>query len=406
MMMMQDEPKFSLEDIQRQLTGAKDLTQSLDEIEVKGNNIIEVTKGIGSAFANAFNPSQIMRLSQQFDVLSAQRAQLLGITKVEGELIKETISNSYSQLSRFGITMNQIRDAQFDFTKEYKTIALIPQEQLNSLMLTAKVSGVETSKLIQNFRDAGKSISHMSDDMKSVIDYTRSIGVSVQAVSELVVQNIGKLNTFNFEGGVLGLAKMSASASMLGIDMAKTFAVAEDLLSPEKAIELSSSLQRLGVTSSDLLDPLRAMDMAQNDPEELMRQMKDLSTQFVRTKEDGSFEIMPGAKRELREVARLFNMTAEEFSSMGLKAAEMDKKMSEIQFPELDISEDQQMLIANMATLNADKKYEVDVEYGFFDDEYDSVLSKDDYESLIRNKLARAKFYQEQHRQIIELMQF
>ena len=56
--------------------------------------------------------------------------------------------------------------------------------------------------------------------------------------------------------------------------------------------------------------------------------------------------------------------------------------------------------------MKVDKKYEVDVEYGFFDDEYDSFLTKDEYESLIRNKLARAKFYQEQHRQIIELMQF
>ena len=55
--------------------------------------------------------------------------------------------------------------------------------------------------------------------------------------------------------------------------------------------------------------------------------------------------------------------------------------------------------------MKVDKKYEVDVEYGFFDDEYDSFLTKDEYESLIRNKLARAKFYQEQHRQIIELMQ-
>jgi hypothetical protein len=56
--------------------------------------------------------------------------------------------------------------------------------------------------------------------------------------------------------------------------------------------------------------------------------------------------------------------------------------------------------------MKVDKKYEVDVEYGFFDDEYDSVLTKDEYESLIRNKLERAKFYHDQHRRIIELMQF
>ena len=56
--------------------------------------------------------------------------------------------------------------------------------------------------------------------------------------------------------------------------------------------------------------------------------------------------------------------------------------------------------------MNVDNKLSNEVEYGFFDDEYDSFLTKDEYESLIRNKLARAKFYQEQHRQIIELMQF
>jgi hypothetical protein len=125
------------------------------------------------------------------------------------------------------------------------------------------------------------------------------------------------MNLYNFDNGVKGIAKMAATSERLGISMDKVFSQAEKLMDPEKAIEMSASLQRLGVTSSGLLDPLRAMDMAQNDPEALQKEMLELSKTFTKFNEQtGKMEILPGAKRRMREVADAVGMTAEEFASM------------------------------------------------------------------------------------------
>jgi hypothetical protein len=145
---------------------------------------------------------------------------------------------------------------------------------------------------------------------------------------------------------------MASQASMLGFSMEKTFKLAEDLMSPEKAIDLAASLQRLGVSSSALLDPLKAMDLAQNDPEALQKEIINISKEFTKLKADGSgFEILPGAKRRLREVASAMGMSADELANMSIKSADLDMKMSKIKFPSLAASEEDKMLIANMSQM-------------------------------------------------------
>ena len=141
--------------------------------------------------------------------------------------------------------------------------------------------------------------------MTEVAQIAREAGVSVAAVSEGVVQNLDKMNIYNFENGTKGLAKMAAQASRLGIDMDKIFGVVDKVFNPEGAIEMAAAMQRLGVSTSALLDPLRLMDLSQNDPTELQNQIVNMTKDFVRFNEElGQFEIMPGEKRRLNEIGK------------------------------------------------------------------------------------------------------
>jgi hypothetical protein len=134
--------------------------------------------------------------------------------------------------------------------------------------------------------------------------------------------------------------------------MEKVFAVTEKVFNPEGAIELSASLQRLGVASSELLDPLRLMDLAQNDPTELQNQIVNMTKDFTRFNEQTkSFEILPGAKRRMREVADALGMTGSEFSKMALNAANFDMKLKQIKFSP-DVKEEDRELVATMAQFN------------------------------------------------------
>ena len=218
------------------------------------------------------------------------------------------------------------------------------------MLATSKATGIETSTLIPAFKNIGVSVYQVSGEMQKVVDEAHKIGVSVSAVAGDVASNLNLMNKYNFQNGVQGLAKMAAQAANMRITIGDIGNTMEKAFEPDSAIEMAAALQRLGVTQSDLLDPLRLMDLAQNDPTELMNQMSQMSKQFVRMKEDGSFEILPGAKRQLIEVEKSMGLAAGTLSKMALSSAELDKKMSSIRFP--DVPEEQKKFIANMAEMN------------------------------------------------------
>jgi hypothetical protein len=225
-----------------------------------------------------------------------------------------------------------------------------------------KVTGQEVGTLVSGFKDVGIGAGRVADEMKKVVDIAAQSGVNASAVSEKVLQNMNALNKYNFEGGVSGLAKMAAQASLLRIDMGQTLAFAEKVFDPEGAIEMAAAMQRLGVSQSSLLDPLKMMDLAQNDPAELQNQIAQMSKQFVQLGKDGNFEIMPGAKRQMREISKEMGIPYEQLTKMAIGSADLELKMSKIRFPDLPgLDEDKQKMIANMAEMGKGGKYEIQV---------------------------------------------
>jgi len=328
---------------------------------------IQTAKNFGSALTNplAEMSTAVTGIVQALDptnfdgadylMKSGQElANAMGIGQARMSEMRTTIADAIPEMIKLGISSG---DA-------FKVIEGVPvalgvnttmgTEALKEMGAAAQVSGVESKKLAQEFKGVGMSLYDVGDRMAEVAVYAKSVGVNVKAVSAEVVTNLKQLNLFNFDSGVKGLAKMASQASMLGFSMEKTFKLAEDLMSPEKAIDLAASLQRLGVSSSALLDPLKAMDLAQNDPEALQKEIINISKEFTKLKADGSgFEILPGAKRRLREVASAMGMSADELANMSIKSADLDMKMSKIKFPSLAASEEDKMLIANMSQMNS-----------------------------------------------------
>jgi len=328
---------------------------------------IQTAKNFGSALTNplAEMSTAVTGIVQALDptnfdgadylMKSGQElANAMGIGQARMSEMRTTIADAIPEMIKLGISSS---DA-------FKVIEGVPvalgvnttmgTEALKEMGAAAQVSGVESKKLAQEFKGVGMSLYDVGDRMAEVAVYAKSVGVNVKAVSAEVVTNLKQLNLFNFDSGVKGLAKMASQASMLGFSMEKTFKLAEDLMSPEKAIDLAASLQRLGVSSSALLDPLKAMDLAQNDPEALQKEIINISKEFTKLKADGSgFEILPGAKRRLREVASAMGMSADELANMSIKSADLDMKMSKIKFPSLAASEEDKMLIANMSQMNS-----------------------------------------------------
>lgn len=321
-------------------TKATDLTNVFSAAEKAGNDMIAALNPTDFSGANY--------LMQSGQILAND----MGIGKTRMSEMKTTIADAIPEMLKLGLTTSNAFQVIRDVPAALGVNTTMGTEALREMGAAAQVSGVSTKLLAQEFKGVGMSLYDVGDRMAEVANYAKSVGVNVKAVSAEVVTNLKQLNLFNFSNGVTGLAKMASQATMLGIDMEKTFRLAESLMSPEKAIEMSAALQRLGVSSSALLDPLKAMDLAQNDPEALQKEMVNVSKEFTKLKADGSgFEILPGAKRRLREVAEAMGMSASELANMSIKSADLDMKMSKIKFPSLASSEEDKMLIANMAQM-------------------------------------------------------
>jgi hypothetical protein len=334
-------------------TTAKDVTVAASEYEAVAEslyNIPKLMKDFGSAAVESI----------------AGFSRGLGILEVEGTKIQQAFGVSRDRIEEFktlvadvGPVLAQMGYSETEFASTITTVssklggaASLGAEAVTEIAAAAKVTGEDVGTLAANFREVGISMYDVGDRMAEVTNYARNVGVPVQAVAGAVSENLGKINLYNFEGGVQGLTKMAAQSARLGVNMDKVFQIADDLFSPEKAIDYAASLQRLGVTANGLLDPLRAMDMAQNDPAALQEEIVNLTKDFVRfSEENNKFEIMPGAQRRMREVASALGIEASEFAKMGIQAAEFDRKLSQIKLPSFADDKETKELIASMAQI-------------------------------------------------------
>lgn len=332
---------------------------------------------------------------QDVDAVMSKIVTKLGTGSQNSEQIKESFGKAYSNVALFGGSLADIQKAQEEFLDINQRNVILSSENLTDLVAVNKVTGVAAKDLLTGFQNAGFSMTHISENMTNVVKISREMGVNAQVVSSSVVSNLEKLNKFGFPNGVEGLAKMAAKAASLRMDMTSTFKVADDIFNrgPEAAIEISASLQRLGAASGALLDPIKLMDLAQNNVPELQNQLVELSKQYsVFNEETGQFEIMPGARRQINEVEKALGMSSGELSKMSLEAAKLDKKLSEIDFSQLgfNATEEEKTMIANLAEMNDKGEYTVKMKdgNGEFQEKLLSELTDDDKKELQKGQLS------------------
>jgi hypothetical protein len=318
-------------------------------------NVGAIGKKLESQFEgllDAINPLDT-KIFAQLETYANSVQTAFGLSKERVDEFKTSIADAAPELAKLGITDQQIATNLISIMDGLGGAASVSKEAIVELSAAAQLTGQEVGDLTSKFREVGISVYDVGEQMKTVTEVARSAGVSVNKVSGKVTANLEKMNIFNFENGVKGLAKMASQAERLGIKMEKIFAQSEKIMNPEGAIEMSAALQQLGVTSSGLLDPLRAMDMSQNDPEQFQKEIVNLGKEFTRFNEKtGQMEILPGAKRRMKEVAEAVGLTREEFAQMALKSSDFEMKLKQIKMPSLAVDDDEtKEMIATMAQM-------------------------------------------------------
>ena len=235
------------------------------------------------------------------------------------------------------------------------------QELFGKLQQTADVTGMSVDKLSKGFINVGFSLDSVSEKTGKALNVAIASGLNGREVSEKMVENLKMMDKFTFQGGIDGLTKMAALSVQMRVGMAETFTLAEKLLNPESAIETAAALQRLGVVQSDLLDPMRLMNMSQNDPAELQKQIAEMTKGFTKLNDAGQMEILPGGRERLQAISKELNISYTDLTNMARSGTELESKLKGIKFPDM-VTEEQKTLIANMSHLNDKGEFVVSVD--------------------------------------------
>ena len=308
---------------------------------------------LGDAIFTNLNPKRIKEVFAEVETSAFEVAKQFGVGRENITNIKAAMTDMVRDAKLVGLSFKNVSELQEGISKDLGRNILLNSETAGKVMATEKVlqgMGESFSNVASKFKDVGLSYMGVGSQVETMVNTARKMGVNAQAVVSETVENLDKLNRYNFKNGVEGLSKMVAKAKALRIDVDEIFQSVDKAFEPEGAIEMAAALQRLGVTQSELLDPLRLMDMSQNDPTEFMDAVGKMSEKFVQLNKDGRFEIMPGAKRQLMEISKAMGISYNELTKMATGSKELEMKMSKIKFPST-FTDEQRSMIANMAEL-------------------------------------------------------
>jgi len=271
------------------------------------------------------------------------------------------------------------------------------EEEIESLFAASKILGISAQQITDSFLNVGVGIEEMSDKLNESIDYVRGIGGNARQVMQDVQKNMDQMNRYQFEGGVVGLTKMAAQASMLRFNMTDTFAMAEKVLSPEGAIEVASAFQRLGVAAGNLVDPFALMNASINDPGALQDSLVEVSKQYTYFDEKSrTYKMNPQGVLILKEMEQAAGLSAGSLSKMGLSAAELDDRLEAINDAGLSIvNEEDKQYLANIAKME-DGEYRVTLKDGTKEEL--AKLTQPQFDELIEQQKTGPKTMEELQR--------
>jgi hypothetical protein len=280
--------------------------------------------------------------------------------------IQTAIADSIPNVRRLGGDIKDVSEIIGQVAIASRRNVIATAEEVEQLYAINKVLGLGAETLSNSFLDVGLGIEKIPETLEKSMTYVQSIGGNAKTVMKDVSDNMGQMNRYQFEGGVQGLTKMAAKASMLRFEMKETFALAEKVLDPEGAIEVAGAFQRLGVAAGNLVDPFQLMNMSINDPSGLQDSLADVAKQFTEfDAETKTFKINPQGVLTLRAMEKEAGLSAGSLSKMGLAASELDQRLSAVDAAGLTIStEEDKQYLANILKLQKDGKYTVTLESG------------------------------------------
>jgi hypothetical protein len=325
-------------------------------IDDKGR-ILELDK-IGQNLVEMAGDQAIIYLKQQTQLLTLINKEA-GLTGKFSKAFRDELTQASPELLRIGISFEDLARASKQVVDQSGRFLALNRE-------TWKDAGYAASAYVGTLRDLVamypefEKIGLGAEDTNKAINSVgqKSIGLGLQAqktTSELS-KNIGRLNDYGFKNGVEGLASMVRKATEFRMSMDEVFKVAEKVMDPDKAIELTANLQVLGGAIGDFNDPLKLMYMATNNVEGLQDALIGAAGSLATyNSEQGRFEITGVNLRRAKAEADALGISYQEFSKGAIAAAERASASAALMSRGLNLKDEEKEFLTNIAQMKGGK---------------------------------------------------
>jgi len=322
------------------------------------------TEGFSEKMAEAanFSAKEFIESAQEMTQAANEMTGAFASSRARVGEMMTAVSEAAPRMRRLGADFQTTVNTMKEIANATQKQTLASSDSVAKLYATSEVLGDSVGSIVNKFTDVGIQFGVIGGELEKSVSTVSDLGLNTKEVMSQVVSNSSKLNQFNFEGGVQGMTKMAARASMLRVDMSATLDFADKMMNPEAAINMASAFQRLGVSAGALADPFALMNASINDPGALQDSLANVAKQFTYFDDKSkTFKINPQGILTLKEMEKESGLAAGTLTKMGLAAAETDKRLSQIS-PSLKFKDDSdKQFLSNLSEMDASGEYVVKI---------------------------------------------
>jgi hypothetical protein len=246
---------------------------TIDEFDQLGTSYGEIVSNLTSAFKKGITQG----LETGISTLTAMNDSALKLQKTIGsgvvmgaDQFRNQLIESYFDVVKLGGSVTDVTDAMSELATESGKIVQPSFEAAKQMVALSKTTGLATKELGKMegaFLRLTKSQTKSAEKMAEIAKIARQSGLDASQLLQNVNKNLQLVDSYAFKGGVDGLTKMSTQAQLLGVEIGDIISEQkmQDLLDPEKAIELAQNLSMIGGFSSDLTNFQQILNKGRND---------------------------------------------------------------------------------------------------------------------------------------------
>ena len=285
----------------------------------------------------------------------------IGLSKAESKNLLLNFTQLTTTAIEFGGEMGDIKDIMAGFSETTGKNKIFNNEDVKNIEQLGRGTalGVDgMTKMVAEFGNLGIS-------MKSVFDLTEKarvsaikLGINSKKVLDSYSQLVTGLTGFQMKSGLDNMVKLATQATQLRMDLTGVAeSMSDKFFDPEGAVEAAAKMNVLGGQFGEKFgDAFQLMFKAQTAPEELAKDIMDVTKGMGRIDENGMFYMDPATRQILKEATKTLPVDFKQMMNGAAEQAKLTDKISKLSNKGIILGNEGEQAIANLMEFDKSKK--------------------------------------------------